>query len=63
MSGKMTPPREPAVEATPVAKPRRAWKKWPTAAMEGVKSRDEARPERRPKARRNCQYSAQRLVK
>jgi hypothetical protein len=57
MSGKMTPPSEPAVEATPVAMPRRARKKWPIAAMEGVKRREDARPERRPKARRKCQYS------
>lgn len=53
----MMPAREPAVVATPVAKPRRRWKKWPIAAMEGVKRREEERPERRPKERRNCQYS------
>jgi hypothetical protein len=53
MSGKITPPREPAVEATPVARPRRTLKKWPIAAMEGVKSSEHEAPESRPKARRN----------
>jgi hypothetical protein len=53
MSGKMTPPRLPAVEAMPVARPRRTLKKWPMAAMEGVKRREQERPDRTPKARRN----------
>lgn len=51
--GKMTPPMEPPVEAIPVARPRRFLKKWPTAAMEGVKRRVEAMPLRTPNDRMN----------
>src|SRR3569833_855848 len=57
MSGKTTPPAPPPVAAMPVAKPRLARKKCPTAAMEGVKSRAEAIPLRMPKERKKCQNS------
>ena len=57
MSGKSTPPREPAVEATPVANPRRRRKKCPTAAIDGVNRSDDARPLMTPNDKRKCQYA------
>lgn len=52
------PPMLPPVEAMPVARPRRVRKKWPTAAREGVKSREQPRPQKTPKLRMKCHSSA-----
>ena len=38
ISGKITPPKPPAVQAMPVAQPRLVLNQWPTAATGGVKS-------------------------
>lgn len=38
IKGNMQPPTPPAVQATPVAQPRRTLNQWPTAAKGGVKS-------------------------
>lgn len=38
IKGNMQPPMPPAVQATPVAQPRRTLNQWPTAASGGVKS-------------------------
>lgn len=53
MRGKMMPPIPPAVDASPVAKPRLALNQWPTAAMHGVKVSDVPRPPRTPNDRMN----------
>jgi hypothetical protein len=55
MRGITTPEAPAPVAAMPVAMPRLAWKKWPTAAMEGEKRRDAAKPQRPPNERRKCQ--------
>jgi hypothetical protein len=49
----MMPPMPPAVDASPVAKPRLALNQWPTAAMHGVKVSDVPRPPRMPNDRMN----------
>ena len=44
MSGKITPPTEPPVQAMPVAVPRLVMKKWPMAVVAGVTMRDVPMP-------------------
>lgn len=57
----MTPPMPPAVEATPVASPRRTLNQCPTAAMQGVKINEEPVPRMTPNTTRNIQRSVQKL--
>lgn len=44
ISGKITPPIPPAVQAMPVAYPLRTLNQWPTAETAGVKSVHAERP-------------------
>ena len=60
MSGKITPPTEPPVQAMPVAVPRLVMKKWPMAVVAGVTMRDVPMPPKRPKTMRKCQNSCMR---
>lgn len=52
IKGKKTPPSPPAVQAIPVARPRRTLNQWPTAAMAGVKRQQEDMPPRTLKERK-----------
>jgi hypothetical protein len=58
-NGNTIPPKAHPVAAIPVALPRRRLKKWPIAAMEGVKSREVPTPPLIPKTTIKCQYSKQ----
>jgi hypothetical protein len=55
--GNETPPRPPAVQATPVARPRRSLNQWEMAETLGLKRSEEEMPPRTPKERRKCQNS------
>jgi len=58
-NGNTIPPKAHPVAAIPVALPRRRLKKWPIAAMEGVKRREVPTPPLMPKTTMKCQYSKQ----
>jgi hypothetical protein len=57
MSGKTMPPAAPPVAAMPVARARRARKKWPTEETAGVKMSEVPVPARMPMVRMKCQNS------